>query len=241
VQRVAVLDRDPGGQLSADQQTATDSNQTGEATTASALLARATMGDQTAWNHLVERHSGLVWAVVRAHALTPDEAADASQLTWLLLAQYLASLQQPDRLGEWLATTARRQSQRLRRLRRHRGAAAGELDLAARSRPTPAAAIGLAAAEGEAGRWHAVAVLPERCQPLLRLLMAEPPLRDAELAAALGMPIDHVRRARARCLDCLRRATTADRSPQRPVGTGRPAAAGCDAQGEHPCTTSMPG
>lgn len=240
MQRVAVLDRDPGGQLSADQQTATDGSQTGEATTASALLARASLGDQTAWNHLVDRHAGLVWAVARAHALTPSEAADASHLTWLLLAQHLGSLPQPDRLGEWLATTTRRQTQRLRQLRSHRGAAAGEPDLA-RSGPSPAAARGLAAAEGEAGRWQAVAMLPRRCQPLVRLLMAEPPLGDAELAAALGMPIDHVGRTRARCLDCLRRATTAGRSPERPVGAGRPAAAGCHAQGEHPCTTSMPG
>jgi RNA polymerase sigma factor (sigma-70 family) len=241
VQHVAVLDRDPVGQLSADQQTATDGNQAGEATTASALLGRASLGDQAAWNHLVDRHSRLVWAVVRAHGLTPGEAAEASQLTWLLLAQHLGSLhQQADRLGEWLATTARRQAQRLRQLRSHPGAAADEPDLA-RSRPTPAAAAGLAAAEREAGLWQAVAALPGRCQPLLRLLMAEPPLRDAELAAALGIPIDHVAQARARCLDCLRRATTADRSPQRPVRAGRPAAAGCDAQGEHPCTTSTPG
>lgn len=241
MQRVAVLDRDPGGQLSADQQTATDGNQAGEEATASELLARAGMGDQAAWDHLVDRHAGLVWAVARAHGLNLGEATQASQLTWLLLAQHLGSLQQPDRLGEWLAATTRRESQRLRRLRRQAGAAAGELDLAARSGPTPAAAVGLAAGEGEAGRWQAVAMLPRRCQPLLRLLMAEPPLGDAELAAALGMPIDHVGRTRARCLDCLRRATAAGRSPERPVGAGWPATAGCDAQGEDPCTTSMPG
>jgi DNA-directed RNA polymerase specialized sigma24 family protein len=241
MQHTAVLDSDLHSQLGADHQAAADGNQTGAEPTASELLARASVGDQAAWNHLVARHSGLVWAVARAHGLNPAAAAEASQLTWLLLAQHLGSLQQPVRLGEWLAATTRRQSQRLRQLRRHAGAAAGEPDLAARSGPTPAAAIGLAAGEGEAGPWHAVAVLPSRCQPLLRLLMVEPPLGDEELAAALGMPIDHVAQARARCLYCLRRATTADRSPQRPVGAGRPATAGCHAQGEHPCTTSMPG
>jgi DNA-directed RNA polymerase specialized sigma24 family protein len=242
MQHTAVLDSDLHSQLGADHQAAADGNQTGAEPTASELLARASVGDRAAWNHLVDRHSGLVWAVARAHGLTPAAAAEASQLTWLLLAQHLGSLQQhADRLGEWLAATTRRQSQRLRQLRRHAGAAAGEPDLAARSGPTPAAAVGLAAGEGKAGPWHAVAVLPERCHPLVRLLMVEPPLGDDELAAALGIPIDHIGRARARCLACLRRATTAGGPPERPVGAGRPAAAGCHAQGEHPCTTSMPG
>jgi DNA-directed RNA polymerase specialized sigma24 family protein len=230
MQPAAVLDSDISARIGAVHR-AREAHQAGEATTAWELLARASEGDQLAWDHLVERHAGLVWAVARAHGLNLDEAAEASHLTWLLLAQHLGSLRQPDRLGEWLATTARRQAQLLRRLRSHRGVA-DEPDLAARRRLTPATAAGVPIAEGEAGLWHAVDVLPECCQPLLRLLVVEPPLRDAEIAAALGMPIDRVGRMRARCLDCLRRGTTADGSPERPVGAGWPAAAGCDAQGE---------
>jgi DNA-directed RNA polymerase specialized sigma24 family protein len=234
MEHAAVLDSDLHRQLGADLQAATDGNQAGEEATASELLARASVGNQVAWDQLVDRYGGLVWAVARAHGLNPDEATEASHLTWLLLAQHLGSLQQPERLGEWLAATARRESQRLRRLRGHDGAVADDPDLAARSRPTPAAAVGVLIAEGEAGRWQAVAVLPGRCQSLLWLLLVEPPLRDAELAAALGMPIDRVGWTRARCLDCLRRGATAGGSPGRPVGAGWPAAAGCDAQGEDP-------
>jgi len=233
MEHAAVLDSDLHRQLGANHRTR-EPHQAGEATTTSELLARASMGDQAAWDQLVDRYSGLVWAVARAHGLNLDEAAEASHLTWLLLAQHLGSLPQPERLGEWLTATARRESQRLRRLRSQAGAVADDPDLAACRRPTPAAAVGVLIAEGEGGRWQAADLLPGRCQRLLRLLMVEPPLHHAELAAALGMPIDRVDRVRARCLDCLRRGTTAGRSPERPVGVGWPAAAGCDARGEDP-------
>jgi DNA-directed RNA polymerase specialized sigma24 family protein len=83
----------------------------------SQLVARASTGDQVAWNQLVERYGGLVWAVARAHGLDPDDASQVSQVTWLLLAQHLGSLQQPERLGSWLLGTATREAYRMRRLR----------------------------------------------------------------------------------------------------------------------------
>jgi RNA polymerase sigma factor (sigma-70 family) len=223
MQHAAVLDIDLDGRIGSDHRAATEGNQAGEEATASELLARASAGDQAAWDQLVDRHSRLVWAVVRTHGLNLDEAADASHLTWLLLAQHLGSLQQPDRLGEWLAATARRESRRIRALRGHDGAVADEdePDLAARRRhiPVPVAAVGLLAAEREAGLWQALASLPRRSQPLLRLLMVEPPLSDAEIAAALGMPIDDVGLARTRCLDCLRRRRDKGPWQSRPTTT----------------------
>jgi DNA-directed RNA polymerase specialized sigma24 family protein len=83
----------------------------------SELVARASAGEQGAWDQLVERYGGLVWAVARAHGLGPGDASDVSQVTWLLLAQHLGSLQQPERLGSWLLRTATREADRMRRLR----------------------------------------------------------------------------------------------------------------------------
>jgi DNA-directed RNA polymerase specialized sigma24 family protein len=83
----------------------------------SELVARASAGDQGAWDELVERYGGLVWAVARAHGLGPDDASDVSQVTWLLLTQHLGSLQQPERLGSWLLGTATREAHRMGRLR----------------------------------------------------------------------------------------------------------------------------
>lgn len=81
------------------------------------LLARARLGDQIAWDTIVDRYGGLVWAVICAHGLSPDAAADASQVTWLLLVQHLDSPQQPEPLGRWLLATARGEAVRMRRLR----------------------------------------------------------------------------------------------------------------------------
>jgi GrpB-like predicted nucleotidyltransferase (UPF0157 family) len=94
---------------------------TGEHTGASAgtaeLVARAGSGDQVAWDQLVARYGGLVWAVARAHGLSPRDASQVSQVTWLLLTQHLGALRQPERLGSWLLGTATREASRMGRLR----------------------------------------------------------------------------------------------------------------------------
>jgi len=122
-----VLDSDLGGRIGPDHPASAEGNQGGEQPTTSELLARASAGDQVAWDQLVDRHGRLVWTVACAHGLDLDEAADASHLTWLLLAQHLGRLQQPERLEQWLATTTRRESQRLRAMRSNLGVVADEL------------------------------------------------------------------------------------------------------------------
>jgi DNA-directed RNA polymerase specialized sigma24 family protein len=96
-------------------------HRTGEHAAASAatpeLLARAGNGEQVAWDQLVDRYGGMVWAVARAHGLRPADAADVSQVTWLLLTQHLGSIQEPGRLRVWLLRTATREAHRMRRLR----------------------------------------------------------------------------------------------------------------------------
>jgi DNA-directed RNA polymerase specialized sigma24 family protein len=83
----------------------------------SQLVARASAGCQDAWDQLVERYGGLVWAVARAYGLRHADASEVSQVTWLLLTQHLGSLPQPERLGVWLLRTATRETYRMRRLR----------------------------------------------------------------------------------------------------------------------------
>jgi DNA-directed RNA polymerase specialized sigma24 family protein len=81
------------------------------------LVARAGTGDQVAWDQLVDRYGAMVWAVARAHGLRAHDASDVSQVTWLLLAQHLGALPQPERVGVWLLRTATREAYRMRRLR----------------------------------------------------------------------------------------------------------------------------
>src|ERR1700730_18165189 len=73
-------------------------------------MKAAANGDAAAWEALVEQFSGLVWAVARSHRLSSADAADVSQTTWLRVVEHLDRISEPERLGAWLATTARRES-----------------------------------------------------------------------------------------------------------------------------------
>jgi DNA-directed RNA polymerase specialized sigma24 family protein len=101
----------------ADHQTTDTGEHTAAWAGSSELVARASSGDRVAWDQLVARYGGMVWAVVRARGLGPADAGAVSQVTWLLLTQHLAALQQPERLGVWLVRTATREADRMRRLR----------------------------------------------------------------------------------------------------------------------------
>lgn len=138
MQRAAVLDGSLDRVSQSDHQAETASDQamapadtTVRQAETSEPVARASLGDQAAWDRLVERYGGVVWAVARAHGLGPGDAADVSQVTWLLLTQHLGSLPQPERLGAWLLATATREAFRMRRLRGYEVAVASEHDLGA--------------------------------------------------------------------------------------------------------------
>jgi RNA polymerase sigma factor (sigma-70 family) len=167
------------------------------------LVRAAAGGDQEAWDALVDRFAGLVWSIARSHRLSPADAADVSQTTWLRLVEHLGRLRDPERVGAWLAATARHECLRVIR---HAGrfVADGEVDLdAVGTEPEPAAL--LLATERTAALWRAVDALPERCRTLIRVLMADPPPSYEEVAAALGMPIGSIGPTRARCLEQLKR------------------------------------
>jgi RNA polymerase sigma factor (sigma-70 family) len=167
------------------------------------LLEAASRGDQDAWNAIVDRFSGLVWATARAHRLSQADAADVAQTTWLRLVEHLDRIRDPDRLGGWLATTARNESLRVIR-RGGREQPSDEADLF----ETPSEEEldrGLLAGERNAALRRAFAALSERCKELLRLLAADTEPSYDEVSAALGMPIGTIGPMRQRCLDKLRR------------------------------------
>jgi DNA-directed RNA polymerase specialized sigma24 family protein len=117
MQQTMVLEDGLDRRLPANHQAPDTGGHVAASTGTSELVARASAGEQGAWDQLVERYGGLVWAVARAHGLGHADASDVSQVTWLLLTQHLDALQQPERLGSWLLGTARREADRMRRLR----------------------------------------------------------------------------------------------------------------------------
>jgi len=168
-----------------------------------ALVRAAAGGDQHAWSALVDRYSRLVWSVARTHRLSADDAAEVSQTTWLRLAEHIDRLQDPSKIGGWLATTARHES-----LRVLRGAGRqipmGD-DMPEPVSPSPALDEKLLRDERDSLLWRAFSRLPARDQSLLRLLMSEPMPSYDEIAAAMGMPVGSIGPTRARCLERLRR------------------------------------
>jgi RNA polymerase sigma factor (sigma-70 family) len=179
------------------------------------LVRSAAGGDASAWRALVARFSGLIWSVVRAYRLRNADAADVFQTTWLRLAEYLDRIDNPARVGAWLATTARRESLRVARAGA-RTVPTGELDLAAvgeADERSPERAVLEREQEALDARraqlvWAEFQELSDRCQQLLRVLMAVPPPSYVEVAAALDMPVGSIGPTRGRCLRQLREKLT---------------------------------
>lgn len=171
--------------------------------TVAALVAAAAAGEQAAWDALVDRFTGLVWAVVRSYRLQSSDASDVFQTTWLRAVERLAALREPERIGGWLATTARREALlTLRRGKRERPTDDTSLDAADDAAPAPGEP--LESEERAATLWRCFEQGSQRCQQLLRVLLADPPLPYIDVAAALGMPVGSIGPTRRRCLEQLR-------------------------------------
>ncbi len=169
------------------------------------LVEAAAAGNRGAWDALVDRFAPTVWAVARGHRLSPVDAADVSQTTWLRLVENLHRIRQPERVGAWLAVTARRESLRVLRVGSRQTPTGHDFDVM--PEPVPATPPDHAVATRE---WATVVSdlvdqLPTRSQLLLRLLSADSPLSYRDISEALGMPIGSIGPTRARALEQLKR------------------------------------
>jgi RNA polymerase sigma factor (sigma-70 family) len=163
-------------------------------------------GEPGAWDRLVDRFAGLIWAVARGQGLSPPDAADVSQTTWLRLAEHLGDIRDPERIGGWLATTARNESLRtFRRLQRQVPVSlSANLGVPAVAHE-PGPEQGLLDDERAAALWRAFEALPVHCRLLLRTMIAEPPPTYAEISELLEIPVGSIGPRRSRCLEHLRR------------------------------------
>ena len=177
----------------------------GRAVGAGDLVRAAAAGDADAWNELVSRYGGMVWSVACRHRLGAADAADVSQTTWLRLVEHLDRIEHPERVGGWLATTARREALRVLRQSRRQVSTADDnvLDLTLFEDVSPEVIVTKRSRDDEL--WRAFASLPTRCQLILELLGGDEPLSYAELAGALAMPVGSIGPTRARCLEQLAR------------------------------------
>ncbi|HEV2919002.1 MAG TPA: sigma-70 family RNA polymerase sigma factor, partial [Actinomycetota bacterium] len=151
------------------------------------LVRAATAGDRGAFAAIYDRYADRLhdfcWSVLRDR----EEAADATQDAFLVAAERLGQLRDPERLRPWLYAVAR--SQALRRARaRSRVAPEEEMtDL-----PDPTTGPEQAAQRSDLRQlvWNAAAGLSERDRALLDLHLRHG-LEGAELGQAMGVDPGH--------------------------------------------------
>jgi RNA polymerase sigma factor (sigma-70 family) len=167
-------------------------------------VRRAAAGDKDAWDAIVHDFSGLVWSVAGGHRLGPADSAEVVQTTWLRLLEHLDRIREPERLGGWLATTARRESLRMLRLRGRELPTDEESSFVREPAPGPTPEEAVLDRDRDRRLWRAFHRLPERCRRLLHLVVVVAP-PYAEVAEILGIPVGSIGPTRARCLERLRR------------------------------------
>src|ERR1700722_20058668 len=174
------------------------------------LLAAAACGDERAWDGLLDRFGSMIWAVARAHRLCDADAADVTQATWTALLTHLDQLNDPDRVGAWLATTARRECLRLLGQARSFVPSGDDLPESESGEPDPIE--GLEVDQRNTALWRGFRRLRSSDQALLRLLIADPAPSYEEISAALEIPIGSIGPTRARALERLQRELRRDGS-----------------------------
>ena len=151
------------------------------------LVRAATAGDRGAFAAIYDRYADRLhdfcWSILRDR----DEAADATQDAFVVAAERLGQLRDPERLRPWLYAVAR--SQAFRRARA-RSRVAPEEEMT--ELPDPASGPEQAAERSDLRElvWNAAAGLSERDRALLDLHLRHG-LEGAELGEAIGVEPGH--------------------------------------------------
>ena len=168
------------------------------------LVRTAAAGDRAAWERLVDQYSRLLWAMTRDFKLSESDAADVVQATWLRLLEHIDRIEYPERIGSWLATTARHECLRHLAAGKRVMVVQDDHDAFSNAAHQPDVDERLLAEERAQAVRAAMSTLPSRSQQLLELLMADPPVSYTEISNQLGVPIGSIGPTRGRCLERLR-------------------------------------
>lgn len=166
------------------------------------LVQACRIGQPGAWEQLIRRHAGLVYAVARRYGLGEDESADVLQSVCIELWEHLDSVRDASVLKRWLAVVAGRKAWQMRKSL-HRGA---DQDDALRAAGLAVSAEDLALAHADAERLRSVLErIPSRDRELIWYLFFDPACPTyAQIAERLGVSVDTVGSLRTRCLKRLR-------------------------------------
>jgi RNA polymerase sigma factor (sigma-70 family) len=168
------------------------------------LVRRAAEGDLRAWERLVDQYARLIWAITGDFKLAHSDAGDVAQTTWLRLIEHIDRIEHPDRVGSWLAATARNECLRSIAARKRVVLANDDEVLTSVAASAPELDERILADERVQTVRDALSQLPRRSQRLLELLMADPPVSYADISNELDLPVGSIGPTRGRCLARLR-------------------------------------
>lgn len=169
-----------------------------------AVAVLASVGDERAWEELVRRFDGMIGATGRRHRLLPADVAELRQTVWLRLFEHLGRVEQPQRVGGWLATTAHRESLHILAGASRCAPGGTEVFVERPDAISPGVDAHFLAEEDADILRLAFARLRPRCRRLLGLMASEDQPSYKELAALLDMPLGSIGPTRGRCLEHLR-------------------------------------
>lgn len=175
--------------------------------TEESLVARCREGDQRAWESLVERYSGYVYAIVgRGFRLGDQDAEDVFQEVFARLFEHLDSIRDDAAVRYWIGQTARRLAiDRLRQVGRE-APMVGE-DLREPAAPDPV----LERLDEALDVRRQVEQLPAHCREVIeRFFIRDQSYRT--IADAMDIPAGTIASRISRCLTTLRKQL-AEREP----------------------------
>lgn len=170
------------------------------------LVRRSLQGDDAAWSRLVDRYQNLVYSIPRRMGLSPDDAEDVFQATFVAFHRSLDRLDHPATIAKWLSVTASRECFRVKRLNSkhlHEQPEGRSLDELVADEEASADVSAELAVEAETVR-SALASISEKCRELLSLLYLASDPSYQEIGEKTGMAVGSIGPTRARCLEKLR-------------------------------------
>jgi len=177
------------------------------------LVTGCRIGDQAAWDTLVERYQRLIFAIPRRAGLSEEQAADVFQEVFLTLVEKIDSIEQPERIRSWIVTTAKFKTWAV--VRGSKGlyspGTEEEMDaeMARIEDKSPLADDMLIELEEQHQIRTALRLLEERCQQILSMIyLCDPSASYAEVAAAIGVGETSISPLRSRCLKKLEKVLT---------------------------------
>lgn len=170
--------------------------------TNSAILDAARGGDPSAWAEIVRRYESAVRAAVASYRLNSADSADAVQNTWLHLFEHAVAIRDPEKLGGWLTTTARREC--LAQIRRQRVESSAATIDTVQSSPELLPEVAVILSETRHDVRSATSALSSRARTIIDAMYYHPCGNYEEIARRTGMPIGSIGPTHLRTMRRLR-------------------------------------